>query len=87
MAEETRAKASSSNVTDREVARKELATLIEKRRRIQTSLYELEKQIYNLETSYLEDTHHVGNLLRGWEGYVAGALSFSFPFLSFLPIV
>ena len=45
--------------------------LLEKKRAIEKSLENLEKQIYALETSYLEDTNHVGNLVRGWDGYLS----------------
>eukprot|EP01099_Mayorella_cantabrigiensis_P002752 TRINITY_DN2217_c0_g1_i1.p1 TRINITY_DN2217_c0_g1~~TRINITY_DN2217_c0_g1_i1.p1 ORF type:complete len:114 (-),score=37.17 TRINITY_DN2217_c0_g1_i1:110-415(-) len=49
----------------------ELKTLYEKKSQIEENLKNLEKQIYALETNYLEDTQHVGNLLRGWDGYLS----------------
>jgi chromatin modification-related protein EAF6 len=49
----------------------EMELLLEKKNQIEKSLEGLEKQIYALETSYLEDTNHVGNLVRGWDGYLA----------------
>ena len=48
----------------------EMEELMKKRAQIEKNLDVLERQIYALETSYLEDTNHVGNLVRGWEGYL-----------------
>jgi hypothetical protein len=31
----------------------------------------IERQIYDLETSYLEETRNVGNIFIGWESLVA----------------
>ncbi len=42
----------------------ELARLLAKKESLESSLSNLERQIYALETSYLEDTYAVGNLLR-----------------------
>lgn len=59
-------------------ANAELEELLAKKKSIAQNLANLEKQIYALETSYLDDTHHVGNLLRGWDGYLSsrsGALA------------
>eukprot|EP00960_Hanusia_phi_P034034 750780-Hanusia_phi.AAC.1 len=30
---------------------------------------QIEKEIFELETSYLEDTQQNGNILKGWDGY------------------
>jgi len=49
----------------------ELARLLAKKESLENSLLQLERQIYALETSYLEDTHNVGNVLKGWEGYLS----------------
>uniref|UniRef100_A0A7S4NZW5 Chromatin modification-related protein MEAF6 n=1 Tax=Paramoeba aestuarina TaxID=180227 RepID=A0A7S4NZW5_9EUKA len=49
----------------------EMEQLLEKKNQIEKSLENLEKQIFALETSYLEDTNHVGNLVRGWDGYLS----------------
>lgn len=38
---------------------------------IEKELYALEKQIYNLETNYLQDTYYIGNLVKGWSGYLS----------------
>jgi len=59
---------------DEEVANpsEELSKLYDKKNSIEHSLATLERQIYALETSYLEDTLNVGNLLKGWDGYLTG---------------
>jgi len=44
----------------------EMENLFKKKAEVEQNLVKLEKQIFALETSYLEDTAQVGNLLRGW---------------------
>ncbi len=55
----------------------ELARLLAKKESLESSLSNLERQIYALETSYLEDTYAVGNLLR-----VSGILALLQPFFA-----
>ena len=45
-------------------ANEELQRLLVKKETVEAALVTLEKQIYALETSYLEDTQHGGNLLK-----------------------
>ena len=36
---------------------------------LKSDLINLEKQIFDLETSYLEDTRNIGNIFIGWGSY------------------
>jgi uncharacterized protein YlxW (UPF0749 family) len=61
-------KMTEKNSSSKESIDREIEELCEKKSQIQKSLLKLEKQIYNLETSYLEDANQIGNLIKGWEG-------------------
>ena len=43
--------------------------ILEKKQLLEEDLRRIEKQIYELEGQYLQDTVKDGNILRGWEGY------------------
>ncbi|EGG23271.1 hypothetical protein DFA_05403 [Cavenderia fasciculata] len=51
----------------------EIESLLEEKKNIENKISSLEKQIYALEGRYLEETHHIGNVIRGWDGYVSGS--------------
>mmetsp|Transcript_40685 Transcript_40685/g.101757 ORF Transcript_40685/g.101757 Transcript_40685/m.101757 type:complete len:148 (+) Transcript_40685:13-456(+) len=42
---------------------------VARRAMLSDSLVKLEKEIFDLEGQYLEETANTGNILRGWEGY------------------
>ncbi|EKX50271.1 hypothetical protein GUITHDRAFT_135433 [Guillardia theta CCMP2712] len=46
-----------------------LQSLITQKNQLEKELVEIEKEIFELETSYLEDTQQNGNILKGWDGY------------------
>ncbi|KXS22157.1 NuA4-domain-containing protein [Gonapodya prolifera JEL478] len=47
-----------------------LQELMQRKRQTERSLASLENQIYKFETSYLEDTGAIGNIVKGFDGYV-----------------
>ncbi|KAL1500569.1 hypothetical protein AB1Y20_013224 [Prymnesium parvum] len=46
------------------------AKIQEKKAALEEELRRTEKQIYDLEGEYLEETLKDGNILRGWDGYL-----------------
>ena len=47
------------------------SALSKRRKELRNELSLIEKQIYDLETTYLEDTKEFGNVFIGWSGYLA----------------
>ena len=45
--------------------------LSKRRKELRSDLSTIEKQIYDLETHYLEDTRDVGNIFTGWDLFLA----------------
>ncbi|XP_078440439.1 histone acetyltransferase subunit NuA4-domain protein isoform X2 [Wolffia australiana] len=52
-----------------------LTALLSKRDRLQEELRHIEKQVYDLETSYLQDSAQCGNVLKGFEGFLSSSKS------------
>uniref|UniRef100_A0A5B6ZB04 Putative Histone H4 acetyltransferase, NuA4 complex, Eaf6 n=1 Tax=Davidia involucrata TaxID=16924 RepID=A0A5B6ZB04_DAVIN len=52
-----------------------LTSLISKREKLQEELRNIEKQVYELETSYLQETSYFGNALKGFEGFLSSSKS------------
>lgn len=50
-----------------------LDQLAQRKARLEEELAEVERQVYNLETSYLNDSSAHGNVLRGFEGFLGAA--------------
>ena len=44
---------------------------IKRRKELRKELALIEKQIFDLETTYLEETKEVGNIFSGWGAYLA----------------
>ncbi|CEJ01180.1 hypothetical protein RMCBS344292_15215 [Rhizopus microsporus] len=52
-------------------AKQELQALLARKKQVDTNLINLEHAIYLFEGSYLEDTQQNGNIIRGFDGYLA----------------
>ncbi|XP_077229731.1 histone acetyltransferase subunit NuA4-domain protein [Tasmannia lanceolata] len=52
-----------------------LTSLLSKREKLQDELRNIEKQVYELETSYLHDSSQCGNVLKGFEGFLSSTKS------------
>ncbi|KAH6757066.1 histone acetyltransferase subunit NuA4-domain protein [Perilla frutescens var. hirtella] len=54
-----------------------LSSLLNKREKLQDELRSVEKQVYELETSYLQETMTFGNALKGFDGFLSSSKSAS----------
>ncbi|KAH7658755.1 Chromatin modification-related protein Eaf6 protein [Dioscorea alata] len=52
-----------------------LAGLVSKRKKLQEELRNIENQVYELETSYLQDSNQCGSVLKGFEGFLSSSKS------------
>ncbi|KAJ3680245.1 hypothetical protein LUZ60_016523 [Juncus effusus] len=52
-----------------------LSALVSKRAKLQEELRNIEKQVYDLETSYLQDSNQFGSVLKGFETYLSQSKS------------
>ncbi|XVE77914.1 hypothetical protein DITRI_Ditri13aG0102300 [Diplodiscus trichospermus] len=52
-----------------------LASLLSRRAKLQEELRNIERQVYDMETSYLQDPSQCGNVLKGFEGFLSSTKS------------
>lgn len=52
-----------------------LAAVLCKRAKLHEELRNIEKQVYDMETSYLQDPSQCGNVLKGFEGFLSSSKS------------
>ncbi|GAB2282255.1 hypothetical protein Dimus_016805 [Dionaea muscipula] len=50
-----------------------LASILSKRAKLHEELQGIEKQVYDMETSYLQDPSQCGNVLKGFEGFLSSS--------------
>ncbi|GAV67810.1 NuA4 domain-containing protein [Cephalotus follicularis] len=50
-----------------------LVSLLSKRAKLQDELRIIEKQVYDMETNYLQDPSQCGNVLKGFEGFLSSS--------------
>nr|KJB28466.1 hypothetical protein B456_005G050100 [Gossypium raimondii] len=50
-----------------------LSSLMNKREKLQDELRNIEKQVFELETNYLQDSSHFGHVLKGFEGFLSSS--------------
>ncbi|OMP03100.1 hypothetical protein CCACVL1_02567 [Corchorus capsularis] len=55
-----------------------LASLLSKRAKLQEELRIIERQVYDMETSYLQDPSQCGNVLKGFEGFLSASKNTAF---------
>lgn len=48
-----------------------MSALQKKRKELRLELNQIEKQIFDLETNYLEETRDFGNIFTGWSAYIS----------------
>ncbi|CAL1357035.1 unnamed protein product [Linum trigynum] len=50
-----------------------LSSLLSKRAKLHEELRSIERQVYDMETSYLQDPSQCGNVLKGFEGFLSSS--------------
>ena len=56
-------------------AQEKIKELIAKKEELERSLMDVETRIFNLETTYLEDTGVMGNIVKGWDSFLTSRRS------------
>ncbi|GMH27978.1 hypothetical protein Nepgr_029821 [Nepenthes gracilis] len=52
-----------------------LSSLLSKRAKLHEELLSIEKQVYDMETTYLQDPSQCGNVLKGFDGFLSSSKS------------
>ncbi|KAK9704841.1 hypothetical protein RND81_07G014400 [Saponaria officinalis] len=52
-----------------------LASLLSKRAKLHEELRNIEKQVFDMETTYLQDPSQCGNVLKGYDGFLSTSKS------------
>ncbi|CAO2832244.1 unnamed protein product [Amaranthus hypochondriacus] len=52
-----------------------LASLLSKREKLQDELRNIEKKVFELETTYLQESNHFGHVFKGFEGFLSSSKS------------
>uniref|UniRef100_A0A7C9DZI6 Chromatin modification-related protein MEAF6 n=1 Tax=Opuntia streptacantha TaxID=393608 RepID=A0A7C9DZI6_OPUST len=52
-----------------------LASLLSKRAKLHEELRSIEKQVFDMETTYLQDPSQCGNVLKGYDGFLSTSKS------------
>ncbi|XVF80980.1 hypothetical protein PTKIN_Ptkin15bG0119700 [Pterospermum kingtungense] len=50
-----------------------MASMLSRRTKLQEELRNIERQVYDMETSYLQDPSQCGNVLKGFEGFLSSS--------------
>ncbi|KAL5212219.1 hypothetical protein ABZP36_023066 [Zizania latifolia] len=50
-----------------------LSALMGKRAKLQEELRSIERQVYDMETSYLQESNHFGSVLKGFESFLSSS--------------
>ncbi|XP_072961676.1 uncharacterized protein [Typha angustifolia] len=52
-----------------------LSALVTKRTKLQEELRSIERQVYDLETTYLQESNQFGSVLKGFDGFLSSSKS------------
>eukprot|EP00898_Chlorokybus_atmophyticus_P003853 jgi/Chlat1/4469/Chrsp29S08889 len=48
-----------------------LAQLLQRKEKLEDELWAIERQIYEMESSYLQDSSQTGNVFKGYDGFLS----------------
>ncbi|KNC47649.1 uncharacterized protein AMSG_03879 [Thecamonas trahens ATCC 50062] len=58
-------------VVEEPVLSEDLKRLLTRKQELESELVNVERRIYRLEENYLQDTAALGNIVKGWAGYLS----------------